>query len=902
MSDFTEETRPQQQQQQREKERRSPVSPPRQVKGGEDASCIQGSLLEATPTTGVTDPPSFVDGVGSDSKTSNAMRSNVQSFDEPSDVLSKTEQSWRLDKTQTRGRESMKENNQLPCEQQTGQLVKELEQTRKDFSRLQQLNRNLQDELQQERARHSRERAQPENDLPSNSIAEQASAFQRLQKINHDLRLELEAKTRSQEKAREVELRQRVDLLAQQAQLLVTGDATALAQAHLDQDRLRFHEQRTEWERCVASLETQLSASDEKRKEAEVRSAQLQQELRSYHTLQQEAERLHKHLREVTNELRANEEAQAQKEARLQKHLTLLQESQDRERRSLASGLAEAEQHSRELQERLDRAEQHVEGLNKTPTWTREIEEAQQLLQEELACTVSAVRKLQEEKEQLDRRCGELQSQLCEADGEVSRLQSRLKTEETDYYNLEHSFERVSEDLQLALGKVQQSESETQDIREGYERLLDRKEQELGEVLLKMEILGNSLEETEVKLSEVLKGCTCNPSQPKDEHLEPARQNERQTDLTTSSSRPREINSANAGDDPERFLSVIQILETKLYITEEKLRDIMQCLREHHGHPGCQDPHLCSQLTQSRASAQHLSLLLHSQAKQSKRFARDTENRCRELVGRFHFALNVVRACRETLQGTQINVTDLEKQLAAVASCLRRGEEDAEKHQRESRRAGKGEDKILQDEVPAGAEGGDREESEPDRALPSGDGAETVGKCLVRELFVVEKMLSVLQSGRGVARQPLEPGADGGDLAHKYKSIIWQRIALKAAKGSNAWRAGCDQKGCVERAIGGACAEAELICAALACPQQSNSQEAELQREALADTDPPELAPYEREVQGENNESEGAAKAAERDEADVQRVEAQKSQWLKRLMTRLQRRAKFLQRLCQELT
>ncbi|XP_040047766.2 uncharacterized protein LOC120828314 isoform X2 [Gasterosteus aculeatus] len=847
---------------QREEVRRSPPSPPRQVKEGEDAAWSQGSLLDATAVTGVTDPPSFVDGVGSDSKTFTAMQSNVQSFDEHSDMLSKTEQSWQLEKTSTRSYEQQV-CDQLPCKQQTGRLVKE-------------------------------------NDLPSNSNAEQASAFQRLQKINHDLRLELEAKTRSQEKAREAELRQRVDLLAQQAQLLVTGDATALAQAHLDQDRQRFHEQQMEWERCVASLKTQLSSSDEKRKEAELRFKQLQQELQSYHTLQQEAESLHKHLQEVTTELHSNEEAQAQKEARLQKHLTLLQESQDRERRSLASSLAHAEQHSRELQERLDRAERHVDGLNKTPTWTRDIEEAQQQLQEELACTVSAVQKLQEEKEQLDRHCRELQKQLCEADGEVSRLQSRLKTEETDYYNLEHSFERVSEDLQLALGKVQQNESETQDMREGYERLLDRKEQELSEALLKMEILGNSLEETEMKLNEVLKGGTCNPSQPKHEHLEPAQQNERQADrLTTSNSRPREINSvngSNAGDDPEQFLSVIQILETKLHITEEKLRDIMERLQEHHGHVGCRDPHLCSQLTQSRASAQHLSLLLHSQAKRSKRFAQETENRCGMLAGRFRFALNILRACRETLQGTQINITDFEKQLSAVASCLRQGERDAEKHQQESHNASKGEDKILKDEALAGAESDVGGEGKPARALPSNDGAESVGECLMRELVVVEKMVSVLQSHRVTEQQPLEPREDEGDLAHKYKSIIWQRIALKTVKRSNSRRAECDNEGCLERAISGVCAEAELIHAALKCPQQANNREAELRLEVLAD--PPELTPYEEE--GENNDSEGAAEPVERDEANVQRVEAEKSEWLKRLITRLKRRAKFLQQLCQE--
>ncbi|XP_036945716.1 trichohyalin-like isoform X3 [Acanthopagrus latus] len=771
--------------------------------------------------------------------------------------------------------------------QQTGQLVKELEQTQRELSRLQQVNRNLQDELQQEKESHSW------NDLLSNSPSEQALALQRLQKMNHDLRRELEAQKRSQEEARESELRRRVDLLAQQAQLLVTGDATALAQAHLEQDRRRFQELQAEWERRLASLKSQLSISEEQRKDAELRSTQLQQELQNLHSLQQEADRLQKNLQEVTTQLRANEETQAQKEARLQKHLMLLQASQERERRSLTSSLAQAERLSQELQERLDRAEEQVGSLNKTQAWTREIEKAQQQLQEELACTVSAVEKLQEEREQLERRCQELQNQLFEADGEVGRLQSRLKTDETHYYNLEHSYERVCEELQLALGKVQQKESETQDMREGYERQLDRKEQELSEVLLKMEVLGNSLEETEVKLNEMLKVCTCaSAREPSQRHQasgllssnensgEPARARS----LSTSSSYKSFV---AAGDDPERFMSVIQMLETKLYATEEKLRDIMQRLDERQSHLSCQDPHLCSQLTRSRATAQHLSLLLHSQAKQSQRFAQETENCCRMLVGRFQVALNIIQACRERLQTAPINTADFEKQLATVVACLQQGEKDAEKQKQESRNASNGEDKILNDVTLDGAESAQSK-------LPSEDHMESVGRCLMKELFVLEKMVSVLQSQQCIGLLPLAQKENEGDVARRYKNIVSQRIALKTEKS------GADCEGAISRV----CAEAELIYAALKCQQQYegmtqvNNQEVEHRRKGLADVSPPELAPYEEQVQAE-----GAAKPAAKDGSDVKEVDAEKEpHWSQKLISRLQKRVKCVRQLCQEIT
>ncbi|KAJ4931997.1 hypothetical protein JOQ06_010433 [Pogonophryne albipinna] len=742
--------------------------------------------------------------------------------------------------------------------QQTAPLVIELEQTQRELSRLRQLNRNLRDE----------------NDLlsNSNSSSEQALVLQRLHKMNHDLRLELEDQKSSFEETREVELRRRVDLLAQQAQILVTGDATALAQARLEQDRQKFMEQRQEWERCRASLKSQLSASEGQRKEAVSRSTQLQQELQSYHSLEQEAQRLHKHLQEVTTQLQANEEAQAQKEARLQEHLMLLQASQDRERRSLASSLAQAEQLTQELQRRLDMSELEVDSLNKTQTWTRDIEEAQHQLQEELACTVSVVQKLQDERGHLDRCCQELQSQLGEADGEVSRLQSRLKTDETHYYNLEHSFERVSEELQLALGKERQRESELQEIREGYERLLDRKEQELTEVLLKMEVLGNSLEETEVRLNEKLKVCSCGSPQ-----------------------NDRRPNVDHAGDDPESFMSVIQVLETKLYLTEEKLREIMQRLEEHQNHIGCQDPHLCSQLTQSRATAQHLSLQLHSQAKQSRRFAQEAEGRCRVLGGRFQIALNIVQACRGRLQAAPVNITDFDKQLAAAASCIQQGEKDADQLQQESLNASKGGDKILSDETLAGAENNSA-------TFTSEEDIETVGKCLTREVLLVDQMLSVLQSQPTVISPT--PREEEGDLAHRYTIMISQRIALKKTYSG---RAGCDNKDPIKRAIGIVCAEAEIIYALLKFQLQHESvtqeknPKVEHQKKSLANVNPPELAPYEeQQVQGQRKGSEGATQPPERHQPG--RKEEKEPEWLERLISRLQRRATFLRKLCQEVS
>ncbi|XP_014869303.1 PREDICTED: trichohyalin-like isoform X2 [Poecilia mexicana] len=895
----------------------SPANPPQQVEEAEEAQCRPPV---ETNETGATDASISVEGFQSDDSSSTVVLSDGEDLRKRADTEAAAEQPCSQGReTEPQSEEQQvlinptcaKDRAALLSQQQTGQLVKELQQTQRELSRIQQLNKSLQDELQQEREIISEKLLCVQND--TNSSSEQALTFQRLQRINHNLRMELEELKRSQEEAKEAELRRRVDLLAQQAQLLVTGDATALAQMHLEQDRRQFQEQQREYEHSVTSLKAQLSASEEKRRETESQVAQLQQELQSQQSLQQEAEQLQKHLQEMSGQLRAYENAQAEKEARLQKHLLLLQASQERERRSLGTSLAQAERHSQDLRDKLERAEQQLESLSKTQTWTRQIEEAQQQLQEELARTVSAVQRLQEEREQLDRRCEELQSQLSEADREVSRLQDRLNTEETHYYNLEHSYERACEDLQVALGKVQQRESETHDIREGYERLLDSKEQELSEVLLKMEVLGNSLEETEVKLSEVMRVCTC--SFPQDSQKSQDRQaletpNSQLTKVSHGSNvksleharcRSRSVDAScqyliAVGDDAEKFMSVIQLLETKLFITEEKLRDITQRLEEQQGHVSCQDPQLCSQLTQSRATAQHLSLLLHSQAKQSQRFAQQTEARCRMLVGRFQVALNVVQACGERLQATPVNASDIERQLAGVAGCLQQGEKDAERLQQEARNLSKEEGKILGNEKLVGAE--QEIVSRLANTQPS-HGVSDVGKYLIKELFVVEKMVSVLQSQNGICELSAAKKEDRVDLVRSYKNLISRILSLKGEGRMESRGTGCDGGQLLESVIGRFCAEAELIYAALKLQQQSVIQiSSHDQREGLADISPSELSPYDEQAK----DSEEAAKGSIKKRFEEKKAEEERERGLlEQILSRLQKRAKFLCQVCQEL-
>ncbi|KAJ0058497.1 hypothetical protein NL108_016098, partial [Boleophthalmus pectinirostris] len=697
----------------------------------------------------------------------------------------------------------------------------------------------------------------------SDSISTAASslnqeALHHLQKTNQDLRAELEAQRRCQEEAREDELCRRVDLLAQKAHLLVTGDATALAQTQLELDSWHFKEKKLELEQIIASLKSELQSSEEKRVEAETRLAEVQQEMQGLSQLQQEANQLRENYHEVTTQLRAYEDTQAQKEARLEQHLMLLQASQERERRSLAASLAQAERRSQDLQEQLRQAEEEVENLNKSQEWTKEIQEAQKQLQEELQQTVSALEELQEEKDHLEQECQKLQSQVHELTGEVSRLQDRLKKDETQFYNLEHSYERVCEDLQVAMGKVRQWETDTQEMREGYERQLDQKEQELIEILLKMEVLGNSLEETEMRLNEELK----NKEKEKKLFVDNAE------NLNVDGSMKLRSNDQSPvpdGEDPERFASAIQVLETKLYVTEEKLKDITQRLEDYQSHASCQDPLLCSQLTQTRANAQHLGLLLHTQAKNNQRFAQQMENRCRMLVGRFQVALNIVQACRGRLQeaGSLIDVEDFEKQLATLVNCLKQGEKDAEKQQHESRYASREEERILNDKMLT------------DNVHLMEDASESVGKSLAREIFVVETMATLLQSKNVFGQLKVIQKENEGSVSQRYQNLLKEMIAQKAQSRND---------DLVEKAVSSACVEAELVYKVFKF-QQKNSNFEEIQTS--------ELEPNTENEDKEDKPMHKQTKANDDTKFDI---------WVEELVSTLQKTSTFLHQLSQDIS
>uniref|UniRef100_A0A3P8XSK2 PH domain-containing protein n=1 Tax=Esox lucius TaxID=8010 RepID=A0A3P8XSK2_ESOLU len=357
----------------------------------------------------------------------------------------------------------------LPPQELAALLDKELGQTQKELARLQEQNTLLQEQLEDARGREHSAREGYVLQVPSTNALTLAD-LQAVARMRNELKLEQE----------------------------------------------RSREQEEEWGRSDATLRVQLRDSEERLREVEASLLEKSQALRHLEHQQalqrdhlREVHRLQERLAEVTGRLSATEQGQALKEERLRMEQRSMQESHDRERQSLARRLSEAEGGRAELEERLHEAEHQVEVLlsEMRDSGGDEVREEVMRLQEELAQSTDLVEtlkesvcRLEEEKGKLTCRCQELINQISEADREVTKLRSQLETEEADYYSLENSYERVSEEFQKISRVLREKEEEIRQTKEMYERLVERKEKDLNEAIIKMAALGSSLEETEQKL------------------------------------------------------------------------------------------------------------------------------------------------------------------------------------------------------------------------------------------------------------------------------------------------------------------------------------------------------------------------------------------------------------------
>uniref|UniRef100_A0A8D0DDN1 Myosin phosphatase Rho interacting protein n=1 Tax=Sander lucioperca TaxID=283035 RepID=A0A8D0DDN1_SANLU len=426
-------------------------------------------------------------------------------------------------------------SDRLPAHELAALLDKELGQKQQELDRLQKQNNVLKEQLEDALGREQSARAGYvlQSATPSSSMV----PWQRLHKLNEDLQGELETQKRKQDLAQQqirtlkrsyTEAQHAVDhhesgiqalqakLASAMAEILASEQAVARMRNELKLEQERSKEQEEEYGRGEATLRAQLKDSEERLREVEasllersqaLRHLERQQALQRDHT--REIQRLQEMLQEVTARQSATEKGQALKEERLRKEQYSMQESHERERQNLCRRLAEAETAQKEMENRLLEAKQQVEALlrGRQASGGKECSEEILKLQEELAQKTDmveslreSVRRLEEEKSHLTCRCQELLNQIAEADREVNKLRNRLETEEADYYTLEHSYERATQEFQKMSQFLREKEEEIRQTKEMYERLVERKEEDLKEALVKMAALGNSLEETEQKL------------------------------------------------------------------------------------------------------------------------------------------------------------------------------------------------------------------------------------------------------------------------------------------------------------------------------------------------------------------------------------------------------------------
>ncbi|NXV78063.1 MPRIP protein, partial [Atlantisia rogersi] len=413
-------------------------------------------------------------------------------------------------------------------------LEKELEQKQKEALELLEQNRHLQDQL---KVALGREQSAREGYVLQTEVAASPSgAWQRLHKVNQDLQSELEAQCQRQElinqqiqslkrsyaEAKDVIRHHEAEIQSLQArlsnaaaELSIKEQTLAKLKSDLRSEKEKAKEQLEEWQHGEATLSSQLKASEQKLKSAEalllektqeLRDLEMQQALQRDH--QKEVQRLQDRIADLSRQLNASEQSRILMEEKLQKNYEALLESCEREKQVLIRSLKEVEDKANEYENQLQNNEQQMEILQKEKLSAKfEGSELVHQLEEQLVMKEASIQKLEEhikelerERDQLKCRFHELMNQVAESDNEVAKLQAKLKMEETNYHNLEQSFEEVSDQFQGVQKVLKEKEEELRHVKEMHLRIVEKKDQDLSEALVKMVALDSSLEETKVKL------------------------------------------------------------------------------------------------------------------------------------------------------------------------------------------------------------------------------------------------------------------------------------------------------------------------------------------------------------------------------------------------------------------
>ncbi|XP_075035284.1 myosin phosphatase Rho-interacting protein isoform X2 [Mixophyes fleayi] len=433
-----------------------------------------------------------------------------------------------------------------PAEDITSLLEKQLEQSQKEVSDL--LAENL---VLQQRLKEALEQQQSARDgyVLQTELADPSSdAWQRLHKVNEDLQSELETQCQHQEmlnhqiqslkhsygEAKDSIRHHEAEILSLQArlnsasaELSIKEQALTKLKGDLMLEKEKAKEMLEEWNCSEAALSSQLKVSQLKLKEVESLLLEKRQEIRELEIeqvlqkdYQKENERLQVKLVSLQAQLDASEQALVLTEERVQMNYEELLGSYEKEKQLLILNLKETEDRLVKYEDKLQEKDQQMEVLQKEKFNSNA--EASVLiyhLEEQLTGRDSTVqgleeriKQLEEERDQLSSTCQQMVHRIAVSDSDISNLHNRLKVRDMEYNQLRSSLEKSTEEFLKVKESLGVKEEELKKVCEAHRRVMEKKEQDINEALIKMAALGSSLEETETKLKakeEALKRLLC---------------------------------------------------------------------------------------------------------------------------------------------------------------------------------------------------------------------------------------------------------------------------------------------------------------------------------------------------------------------------------------------------------
>ncbi|XP_043571149.1 uncharacterized protein LOC122562338 [Chiloscyllium plagiosum] len=363
-----------------------------------------------------------------------------------------------------------------------------------------------------------------------------SNAWQQLQKLNQDLQAELEVQQQKQEgvnaqaqslkksyqDAKELLRQQETKMQNLQARLDISLSEVAINEQSLSKtqndlrlERQKYKEQADEYERKLSMFSNKLQESEEKLREVEgllLEKTQafrdLERQMALQDDYQREVRRLQEHLEGVTSRLQNSEQGVILSEERFQKQYESLKDKYEKEKDILSHGVQEAEEKVREYEDRLQSFEVQLERAQKeklavsfkSSEMVRQMEEHVEMTEGTVKRLTHDIDILSAENEQLKQQHQEIVNQLTEADREVEGLKLELVKERARYRDLNEDFEKAIQEVNKLNNEVEENNFKMVSLKESYERELEKKNKDFNEALIKLKVLGTSLEETEKKL------------------------------------------------------------------------------------------------------------------------------------------------------------------------------------------------------------------------------------------------------------------------------------------------------------------------------------------------------------------------------------------------------------------